>query len=151
MGSLADAFPDDIRNQYAESQIECGSVIFLRDPIAGKHKFHVIVGFDGERVLAATVRINSEINENIYNTPEKRSMCHPVSPDTLPFLDHDSFIPCDQIIEWNRKVIVSLIKSDSSIVLGVLPIDELEIVQLKIATAPTISLRTKRKFGLVFE
>lgn len=151
MGSLADAFPDDIKNQYAESQIECGSVVILRDPVAGKHKFHVIVGFDGERVLAATVRINSEINVKIYNTPEKRSMCHPVYPDTLPFLDHDSFIPCDQIIEWNRNAIVSLFKSDLSIILGVLPIDELEIVQLKIATAPTVSLRTKRKFGLIFE
>lgn len=151
MGSLADAFPESIKNQYAESQIECGSVIFLHDPIAGKHKFHVIVGFDGERVLAATVRINSEINGNIYNTPEKRSMCHPVTPETLPFLDHNSFIPCDQIIEWDREPIVSLFKKDSSILKGVLSTDELEIVQLKIATAPTISNRTKRKYGLILE
>lgn len=158
MGSLGDAFPEKLKNVYAElkdtqaeSQVECGSVIFLFDREANKHKFHVIVGFDGDKILAATVRINSEINENFYDTDERKSMCHPISPDVANFLDHDSYIPCDKVIEWDRNAVVALVKADPSVVLGVIPEDVLEIVQYKVSTATTISNRKKKKYNLLLK
>ncbi|MGE4587875.1 MAG: hypothetical protein AB7D05_11085 [Mangrovibacterium sp.] len=148
MDSLGDAFPDSFKKSYAETSVTWGSVIALYDGEAEKLKYHVIVGFDDNKILAATVRINSEINRNFYNRPELVDLCHPISSDKIDFLDHDSFVACDKIIEWERQAIVDLVNNDPKVVLGQLEIGELEIIQYKISTAVTISAKRKKKYGL---
>lgn len=148
MDSLGDAFPDSLKKSYAETSVICGSVIALYDGEAEKLKYHVIVGFDDDKIIAATVRINSEINRNFYNRPELVDLCHSISSDKIDFLDHDSFVACDKIIEWDRQAIVDLVNNDPKVVLGQLEIGELEIIQYKISTAVTISAKRKKKYGL---
>ncbi len=148
MGSLGDAFPQKFKTDYAESRVQCGSVIFLRDDIADKDKIHVIVGFDRDKILAAAVRINTEINANIYRTDELKRLCHHISAEKAAYLHHDSFVSCKDIIEWNREVLVNLVESEPGIVFGVMDTKDLEIVQYLISTAKTISPKIKKKFGL---
>lgn len=148
MASLGDSFPSNFKRAYSESSVACGTVILLDDIEAGKKKYHMIVGFDDDKMLVASVRINSEMNTNFYNRPELVELCHELSAEEIEFLDHDSLVACDKLSEWNKPVLVELINANPNYLLGRVALDTLEIIQYKISTAYTISPKIKKKFGL---
>jgi hypothetical protein len=60
--SLADSFPQELKNNFAERNVGIGSVIKIYDRVAQKEKWHLIVGINEENILAASIRINTELN-----------------------------------------------------------------------------------------
>lgn len=148
MASLGDSFPDSFKDSMAERSIKDGSVISLFDPVAQKLKRHVIVGFDHGRILTATVRINSEINTNVYRTEYLQSFCYPVKSESVDFLDHDSFVACDNIMEWRVESLQDLVAKDPQIVLGEFDEADLEVVKIIVATSKTITPKQKKRYDL---
>lgn len=148
MASLGDSFPDSFKNTMAEQSIKAGSVISLFDHVAGKIKRHLIIGVDNGRILSATVRINSEINTNVYRTEFLKSFCYEVKADDNEFLDHDSFIACDNIMEWRVEKLQDLIAKDPQIVLGEFDEADLEVVKIIIATSKTITPKQRKRYDL---
>lgn len=69
--------------------------IFL-GPIEGVDhpKFYVVAGISGNRILACSVLINSQINPFILRRPALLKLQIQIAPTDYAFLDHVSYINC---------------------------------------------------------
>lgn len=148
MASLGDFFPDNLKNSMTERSVKTGSVISLFDREADKIKRHLIVGIDNGRILLASVRINSEINTNVYRTEFLKSFCYEVKADENNFLDHDSFIACDNIMEWKVENLQNIVAEDPQVLLGEVDEANLEVIKLIIGTSKTITPKQKKRYDL---
>ena len=57
-------------------------------------KFYVVAGISGNRVLACSVLINSQINPFILRRPALLKLQVQINPSDYSFLDHVSYINC---------------------------------------------------------
>jgi hypothetical protein len=62
-------------------------------------KFLVVAAIAGNRNDIAVIIINSAINPRKFPSKELKDLHYKISPDDYPFLDHDSWVDCSQIIE----------------------------------------------------
>jgi hypothetical protein len=150
MPNLSDFFPDELKEQFANSHFNVGAVLryhvdFTTPP---KIKRFVIVGFDQQKIALASVLINSEINPNIFPTPELKALHLELEATNRDYLEHTSYVDCSQIIEQEVMTLKELLADDPSIHLGELDSKDLAVLLEKIRTAGTIPAKIKKKFGL---
>lgn len=98
-----DAFPEELRRRA----IEVGQVLrmemFQEDGVrpkkgTSKEKRFVIIGKFGDKVVAALL-INSHINSNLFM--QIGPYQHLIRSDQYDFLDHDSYVDCYMIREFD--------------------------------------------------
>lgn len=68
--SLSDSFPENFRKEFARRDLKIGSVIrvYVQDTIPPKEKRFILVGQSYDKLIFATIFINSEINPNVFLT-----------------------------------------------------------------------------------
>ena len=147
--SLADSFPESLRKEFSDRNVELGSVIKLYDQEADKEKWHILVGFNSDSISTVSVRINSEKNLNVFNTEFLRYLCHHIKKEKNNFLDHDSYVDCSKLIEWKTEKITSFVTVDPGVVIGRMEEIELDTIRSIIAGARTIEPKQKKKYGLI--
>lgn len=88
MGTIADLLA-------SPTAIVQPGAIFLGPMEGVEHpKFYVIAGISGNRILACSVLINSQINPFILRRPTLLKLQVQINPADYAFLDHVSFINC---------------------------------------------------------
>ena len=148
MGNLYDFFPDLLKQDFSERNLQVGSVLLIYDSVAKKDKFHIIVGFDHNKISTASVRINSEKNANVFRTSYLETLCVTIKNSNYDFLDHNSFVDCSKVVEWETKVLGNLLKDDPDILKGNLEEKDLDSIRSVLSTARTIEPKKRKKYGL---
>jgi hypothetical protein len=151
MTDLSDLFPQSFRDDFAERNIQIGSVIrvFVKDTTPPKVKYFIVIGFSDDKVLLGTVFINSAINQNIFNTEYLKGLNIPLDAHIYNFIDHNSFVDCSDIKERSFVEIKQLLSNDPECSKGVVSEETMKIISTTLANASTISLSKKRKFGIL--
>lgn len=137
MSSLGDAFPDDLRENFANENLKVGAVIKVAvpDTTPPKIKILIVVGIESGKALLATVFVNTDINPNVLNTPELQKLQFALKLDNCPYLSYDSFADCSKMRERNYQDIFNLIKESPSRHLGRLNDDDLKRILALIKSA----------------
>lgn len=151
MQSFGDFLPKETKEQLANENFKVGSVLkyhvdFTTPP---KIKRVIIVGFDAERVLFASVFINSEINPKIFPSKELQDLHIAFDAVNREYLSHSSFVDCSNLIEQDIAAIKQKLSDSPDMHLGFLSEADLNEVQSKIKGAKTIALEIKEKYGLI--
>ena len=151
MTDLSDLFPQSFRDDFAERNIQVGSVIrvFVRDTTPPKIKRFIVIGFSNDKVLLGTVFINSEINQNVFNTEYLKGLNIPLDAQIYDFIDHNSFVDCSNIRERSVLEIKHLLSNDIECSKGVVSEETMKTILATLANASTISPNKKRKFGIL--
>lgn len=150
MPPLGDAFPEEFRKKFAETNLQIGSVIktFVTDTTPHKIKRFVILGVSGDKLAIGTLYINSEINPNLFPSPELKRLHLKLEKQNRDYLDHDSFLDCSKVYEKEYEDLMAVLQHDASCLIGQLSTDDLRLVKKTVREARTIPVRTKKKFGL---
>jgi hypothetical protein len=150
MSSLADAFSDHQKEEFAKRNLKIGSVIrvFVDDTNPPKEKRLVLVGISYDQIFYASIFLNSEVNANIFSTTALKNLNIALKAEDRTYLDHDSFADCSQIQKRKVDWLLKIISNDPSKVLGELSKEDLKLLQDKIKLALTISPAIKKTFGL---
>jgi hypothetical protein len=148
MNSLADSFPESFRKDFSERNLTLGSVIRIYDRWAEKYKIHIIVGFDKEKILTATVRINSEKNINVFRTPYLKNLCHSLRKAHYKFLRRDSFVDCSKLLEWDTSELLNILSEKPGILKGTIEEKEFDTIRSILATAKTIEPKKRKRYRL---
>jgi hypothetical protein len=150
MPPLGDAFPEEFRKQFAETNLTIGSVIktFVTDTTPPKIKRFVILGISADKLAIGTLYINSEINPNLFPTVELKNLHLKLVKENREYLDHDSFLDCSKVYEKEYEDLLAVLQQDASCLIGQLSTDDLKLVKKTVKEARTIPVRTKKKFGL---
>ena len=151
MTDFSDLFPQSFKDDFAERNIQIGSVIrvFVKDTTPPKVKYFIVIGFSEDKVLLGTVFINSAINQNVFNTEYLRGLNIPLDAQMHDFIDHNSFIDCSDIKERSLVEIKHLLSNDPECSKGIISEETMKIISTTLANASTISLSKKRKFGIL--
>ncbi len=113
-----------------------------------KVKYHIVVGISEERILLGTVRINSNININVYQDQASQYRCIKMKAEKYDFLDHDSTIDCNHLLTHNLQDVKTYINSHPEVILGDITTEDLEDIKLRMLDAPTITEEDKEIFGI---
>lgn len=149
MPLLGDTFPEEYKKNFAKANVEVGSVIKIYDHAAKKEKWHLIVGFDGGKYLAASVRINSEVNTKCI-LPELLPYQVYITKKDFPFLKHDSYVNCAEVLIRAVEDFENHMKSSVDALKGCIQsLRKLDEIRAMIATCPVILEKHKKKFGLL--
>ena len=72
--SLSDSFPEDFRKEFAQRNLKIGSGIrvYVQDTKPPKEKRFILVGQSYDKLIFATIFINSDLNPNIFSTQDIR-------------------------------------------------------------------------------
>lgn len=151
MPNLGDFFSKDLKEQLASHNFKTGAVLryhieFTNPP---KIKRLVVVGFDAQKVLFASVLINTEINPKIFPNPALKDLHFELDVANRPYLDHTSFVNCAEIFEQEVEIVRNKLVEQVNTHVGELSEQDLAAVLEKIRGAKTISLKLKRKYGLL--
>jgi hypothetical protein len=149
MENLGNFFPEDMKNQLADDNFKIGMVLKYMHPDIPKTKRYVVVGFDSRKVYLALLVINSEINENVFSNPFLRDLNVELDAESRDYLDHTSYVNCSKILEDDAAKLKQSIIDEPSVHIGEFSKEDLETVIEKIKTAPTVSLKKKKKFGIL--
>ncbi|WP_442588894.1 hypothetical protein ACSBL2_22940 [Pedobacter sp. AW31-3R] len=150
--SLSDSFPEHLRQEFAQRNLKIGSVIrvYVQDTIPPKEKRFILVGQSYDKLIFATIFINSEINPNIFPQQELRDLNIELTTKDRAYLDHDSYADCSNIKKRNASWLLDIISIDPARVIGEVSEDDLKTIREKIKSARTISPALKKTFGLYF-
>jgi len=147
--SLADFFPEEVREKFAQSKVDLGTNILVKvDTFVGEHpKFLIIVAKKDSEV--ATVVINSEINTNVNWNDYMKSQ-HVTVPLTghEDFLEYDSFADCCKITQMPLNAVVEYIKNYPQKVFNISE-DVCKKIVTTISLSRLIPLAEKKKYGFI--
>lgn len=133
---LGDHFPAET----IRSQLVPGRIVHLECAFAGKPKFVVIATIQpGPNVLV----INSEINRFIQNRPAMANCQVTLDQASHTFLDHDSWIACHEVKQFDLGEMHAQVESDTSRIKCCISDNVKENVIEAIRAAPTISSLVK--------
>ena len=151
MQNLGDLFPDDLKEQLADDNFKIGAVLKYHDvsTTPPKLKISIIVGFDAQKVFIASVYVNSQINPNIFRSPQARQQHLELDTTTRDYLTHTSYVNCSKLKVKDASFIKNLIAADPSVHIGELSSSDLTDILDKIKNSPTIAPREKQRFGLI--
>ena len=151
MQNLGDFFPEETRRQLADNNLKIGAVLRFHVPFTNppKTKRQIVVGFDNDNILLATVLINTEINPNVFPNQILRDLHLKLETNNRNYIEHDSFVDCSKVRPQNKSEIIALLTLEPTAHLGELAPNDLAIVLEKIRNAHTISVHEKRRFGLI--
>lgn len=141
--------PDSLSETLFFSVIKPGTVLRFYDREANKEKRVIILGTDNDRILACYVRINSEINLNVFRTLEQRECQYAISASCNNFLDHDSFVDCTFLCECSIRDLVEYMKKRGNAILGNVQPNDLDSMTTLVVQSETSIPNQLRRFGLL--
>ena len=118
--SLADSFPDSIKENFATRNIDIGKALFIEIPefqISHK-KYWVIVSINTPRTFIAGVVINTEINTNVAYNQYLQSQHILIKQSDHSFLDYDSYVDCSKLQKRPFRDVYKAIVENPNIVVG---------------------------------
>lgn len=147
--SLADFFPQHIKDYFAKRNIKPGETLLVRIPDfdVSYPKYWIIVAINTEEI--AGVVVNTKINKNIFWNDELKKLNLPILQKEHSFLDYDSFIDCSKLNIQPHKEVFKAIVDNPKIVVGNITPTLLKNIHLTIIGAKTISVKHKKKFGFI--
>lgn len=150
MGSLADFFPEGMMQDFANFNLEVGNVIkcFTSHTSPSKEKRFVILGINDNRDYVGSVFINTNVNFNIINSQELLELQYPVKNQANDYLDHDSFIDCSELFEFDRQILYDLLIKEPERALGKVSSEDLEILFDLVKSSPIIEPKILKKYKL---
>ncbi|OAV67013.1 hypothetical protein Barb4_02664 [Bacteroidales bacterium Barb4] len=104
---------------------------------SGRHKYIIIVGFDGDKLLGV-VLINTAINQTLPQ--ELQDLHYPIRAERYSFLEQSRYVDCGTLIEISKekysaemgKPIAKIDEDDVSLIKGALcNSDRIKLKQLK--------------------
>lgn len=122
--------------------------VFDNRTIPPKIKYHIVIGIHEERILLGTVRINSNININVYRDQASQYRCIKIKAEKYDFLSHDSMIDCNHLLTHDLEDVKTYINSHPDVILGDITTEDLEDIKLRMSDAPTITEEEKEIFGI---
>jgi len=148
--SLSDSFPDHLKREFAQRNIKIGSVIriHVKDTNPPKIKRFILVGQSFDKLIFATIFINTDINPNVFRTQELIDLNLELPAKQRPYLEHDSFADCSSIYNRNADWLLEMIGDDPQNVLGEVSDADLLLIRNKIKSARTIAPSVKKTFGM---
>lgn len=149
--SLADSFPDSIKENFASRNIDIGKALFIEIPefqIPYK-KYWIIVAINNPRTSIVGVIINTRINTNIARNEYLRSQHILIKQCDHSFLDYDSYVDCSKLQKRPFRDVYKAIVENPNIVVGNVTDEMLRQIHLKITCSKTISPKEKKEFGLL--
>lgn len=148
--SLSDSFPENFREDFALRNLKIGSVIrvYVQDTIPPKEKRFILVAASYDKLIFATIFINSEINPNVFPTQDLRDLNLELTAINRAYLDHDSYADCSKITKRNADWLLNIIDDDPSRIIGEVSEPDLKEIRAKIKSARTITPGIKKTFGL---
>lgn len=148
--SLSNLFPEEFKEDFAKRNIKIGTVIkvFVTDTHPPKEKRLILVGISYDKLLFASVFINSEVNTNVFNSQELLALNLVLEAKDREYLDHNSHVDCSEIKKRDAKWLYQLVLEKPERVLGEVSEIDLQQIKLRIKSAKTISPATKKTFGL---
>ena len=149
--SLGDFFPEDLKQKFAERNIDIGQSILIKinNFNINYDKYIVLIGFDKENLDCGAVVINSEINENVFPTTYLKSLHVEIDVQNHNFLENNSFINCSEIKTYQKQQLVDFLKANPERLVGNLSDIVLKKVHLTLMNARTITNIEKKKYGLI--
>lgn len=116
---------DEFRNLFkkegfANRQIKVGAVLkyMATETNPPKIKRRIVVAFSNDKMIVASLFINSEINPNLFSTEELKKLHLPFEKENHEYLDHDSFVDCSQFIEILYQDLADIITENPMAVIG---------------------------------
>ena len=141
--------PFELREQLAKQNFKIGSVFRFHCNKANKEKRLILVGVKYDKILVAFVHINTELNNNVFNTPALKLENIPIFKDeNRNYIDHDSFINCSDLVVRDKDEIYNLLLHNPSIHLGNLSENDNKIVRTAICNSKVLRRDRKKDFGL---
>ncbi len=147
--SLGDFFPDDLRDEFAQRNIDLGNAILIKIPdfTVTYDKFIIVVAKDKDMVSLAYVVINSEANPNFAYNSYLKSLHLKIDKKNNSFLDKDSFVDCSKLREFPIQTVVDFLIKNPERAVGNVSQAMLKSIHITITTASTIEPFMKSKFG----
>lgn len=107
-----------------------------------------MIGQSFDKIIFATIFINSDINPNVFPTQELKDLNLELLAMERTYLDHDSYADCSTIQRREASWLLDLIAQDPSRVLGEVCETDLKEIRRRIKSARTITPAIKKTFGL---
>ena len=149
--NLGVLLPIKDRIDLAKSHLQPGSVFKFYCYNAKKEKIFILAGFKYDQTKIGFVHINTEINPNIFRTPALKNEHLPFELNLeRPFLTHDSFVNCSDLIIRDKEDILKLLINDPAIHLGNLCESDMKEVHNKICSSKVLRRDYKKEFGISF-
>lgn len=148
---LGEFFPAEFIARQADDCIRPGAVfrIYITTTTPPKIKRIVIVGVSQEEALIGHLLINSDGNWYQIDSDELRNLQIYLDSDSRDYLDHSSYLDCSSLFTLPMSTLKEHYLADPSILLGNLCPEDLAGAIEKTTSAPTITKKDKKKFGLV--
>lgn len=150
MGSLGDFFPEGIKQDFADFNLEVGCVIkcFTYHTVPPKEKRFVILGINADGNYVGSVFINTNVNFNVINSQELLELQYPVKNQPNDYLDHDSFIDCSELFEFSRQDLFNLLIAEPEKALGKVSQEDLKILFNLVKSSPIIEPKMLKIYKL---
>lgn len=157
MADLSDFFDENYKEGFINRTLERSVVVkcFVENTTPPKSKRFVIVGItenesdESNQSILGAVFINTLPNQNVIKTPHLKMLQLPISAKSNDFLDHDSFLDCSQIHEYEYPFIKEQLLSEPKLILGKLnQQDFIKMLDL-LQNAQTIAPKLLKKYGLI--
>ena len=149
--SLGDSFPDNLKIQFAERNINIGNALLIKleDIRVNYDKYIVLVGVNDLEKAVAYVIINTEVNKNIAPTTYLQSLHLKIDKARHDYLDYDSFINCGELKEFKKQQLIDFLVLNPERIVGNIDINLLKDVHDTIKKATTILPVLKKKYGFI--
>lgn len=149
--SLGDLFPDNLKKQFAERNIDIGKALLIKleDIRVNYDKYIIIVGINDTEMAVAYVIINTEVNKNIAPTTYLQSLHLKIDKARHDFLNYDSYINCAELKEFNKQKLIDFLVSNPERIVGNIDLILLTKVHDTIKKAKTILPILKKKYGFI--
>lgn len=150
--SLGDLFPAHVKEQLLESKLQPGSVIkmFVTDTTPPKTKYFILLSADGDKLMIATVFINSDINPHNLSSPELASLQYKLCESDYNFLWKDSYANCASISERKIDNLKKDIDNDPNIFQGNINEKDFKAMRELIKKSKVIKRKIIKKYRLYF-
>lgn len=145
MSSFGAHLPPELLRPRIEASLKPGCVVKLlvKFPDKTKEKFLVLVADDDPEYL--TFVVNSKINPFIANRPHLAQCQVAIDATNHDFLDHDSYIACDEVLPIKREEAIKALMADPVGIRGEVSADVRSQIVAAVKFAKTIEKDKKNR------
>lgn len=126
-------------------RIARGDIFHARFPHIEHGKFFVVIGENHEEIIGAFF-INSNIRNFLLSKPKLLNLQVGISNEEYPFLTHNSYLDCSQIIRISKTNLISDIESGAATRRGKLHEEDLNHVLELVGGSDVFSASEKEFF-----
>jgi hypothetical protein len=144
--NLSDQFTPQQRREFAERNLQAGSIIkcFVGSLKKPKTKRVLIIGINKQTSTVGTLIFNTE-KPKIRNIQAYQVHYNASSRD---YLEWDSYLDCSEIHEFSEEDLLNILTKDPGKLLGNMDEKDLDIAKDIVANAKTIPNKLVRRYHL---